>query len=876
MAEEGPEDLFEHYRILRRPEDGSQWVLGRGNMGITYKAVDTRLQVTVALKIMNKQCADNERTFKYFLREARAAAVLNHRNIARVIHLSDNREKCFYAMEFIDGETIAEFVHRQQRLPASEALPIVQQVARALTAAHDKQLVHRDIKPANIMLVNEVDEAAVVKLIDFGLAKSFVKESNPLFYSFASGFTGTYEFASPEQISEEPLDCRSDIYSLGVTLWYMLAGTSPFQGTQFSVSSQHLEAPPPFHKLPADVPPKVTELLGRMLAKRPDDRPQTPVALRLEIKDCLETIEREAATTSGLASAGADPAVDTRAEPPLMTTEVYFGTELMDAEPSHEIAAEPLLGADLAAPTVNNRSEENGRLSAEEIREPATVPGEAVTVAGVDGKTAITRIDERASEVLAPEISTDEPSVEEKFAAAGPAGIDEPRIGGIFLQRSAPDEPAMLDTPPPLVAGKEDASPIEVPSAAAAVAPTPTDDHLPQPRFLDAPLPAVFDPPVAIRDTGELPVETFAPSVEEPVARLEPEQNPSFPPVAPADPTREGAPPPLAPEKIVAEPVHEQSDSTAWLIVGALAVVLAIAVTSVWLYVRPETPRPRRTPANPISRVTPAPVASPALTTNSVTPIPAPTARPTAAIPLVATVTPAMATRQQPYVNSLGMKFVPLGMGKLLICVDPTTRKDYAAFARANPSARRDWEKPEIDGVPVSQGNSDPVVMVSWGEANEFCEWLTRNESEAKPLGAIYRLPSVDEWRFARGSGDYPWGNQWPPPAGAGNYADATAAATFQGRAHRLTPIPGYDDGFATTSPVGSFPANALGLHDIGGNIRQWCLNLDSQGFWQYMGSSWHDADRSSLMARNPGGQPRNAPRTTQLGFRCVLEPISE
>ena len=280
-------EAFEHYRVLRRG-NGSIWELGRGAMGVTYKAIDDNLHKVVALKVINALHVDKEKSRDRFLREARAAASLNHRNVASVYHLGQNAQNFFYAMEFIDGETVDALVKRVGPLPWRDALAIVIQVTRALMAAHEKRLVHRDIKPANIMLVPELGEdVALVKLIDFGLAKTLLEENGSLVNTNSTGFVGTPLYASPEQCNEEAPDIRSDISSLGVTLWFMLTSRPPFNAPMGKVFAQHLSAPPPLEQLPENVPESVRLLLGRMLAKERADRPQTPTDLRRELEACL-------------------------------------------------------------------------------------------------------------------------------------------------------------------------------------------------------------------------------------------------------------------------------------------------------------------------------------------------------------------------------------------------------------------------------------------------------------------------------------------------------------------------------------------------------------------------------------------------------------
>jgi len=294
--------LFDHYEVLTR-DDGSPYELGRGAMGITYKAFDTSLRITVALKVINATYLNSEVARQRFVREARSAAKLRHRNVASVFHLGTEGDTWFYAMEFIDGETVEALIKRQGPLVPSLGLTITDQVARALNAASQHGLVHRDIKPANLMLVREDDEL-VAKVIDFGLAKTaHAFEGEDAATLSLGGFVGTPHFASPEQLEERDIDVRSDIYSLGVTLWYMLAGQAPFAGSMAQVMSQHLSKPPPFEKL-EDLPPAVSEVLRRMLEKDPADRFQTPAELRKAIENALE------ASLAAPAAAPGEPAAD--------------------------------------------------------------------------------------------------------------------------------------------------------------------------------------------------------------------------------------------------------------------------------------------------------------------------------------------------------------------------------------------------------------------------------------------------------------------------------------------------------------------------------------------------------------------------------------
>src|ERR1700757_875129 len=288
-------ERYQHYEVLRRG-DGSLWELGRGAMGITYKAYDTNLRCPVALKVINNAYLNSDVARQRFLREARGAAALRHQNVASVFRLGTDHESYFYAMEFIDGETVDTYMKRSGPLSPLEALEITLQVSRALAAAVKQQLVHRDLKPANLMLVDEEGEK-VVKVIDFGLAKSAKREGeDSATLTVGGGFVGTPHFASPEQLEERDIDIRSDIYSLGATLYYMVTGRPPYSGSVAQIMSQHLYKPLPLEPLQGN-PRCVVELIQRMMEKDRAKRPQSPAELRRDLLSCLEQLQANATAT---------------------------------------------------------------------------------------------------------------------------------------------------------------------------------------------------------------------------------------------------------------------------------------------------------------------------------------------------------------------------------------------------------------------------------------------------------------------------------------------------------------------------------------------------------------------------------------------------
>jgi serine/threonine protein kinase/Tfp pilus assembly protein PilF len=282
---------FDHYEILTS-ETGEPVELGRGAMGVTYKALDTNLRYPVALKVISPRYLDSESARRRFVREARSAARIRHPNVASVFHLGTKGPEYFYAMEFVEGETLDCFIKRHGRFNIPLALDITAQVAAALGAAQKEQIVHRDIKPTNLML-NFTEGVAHVKVIDFGLARSTSDSESQAGLSVPGVFAGTALFASPEQCAGGEVDIRSDIYSLGVTLWEMLTGNVPFSGTTAEVIRQHIGAPLPLDRL-GQIPKPVVALLQSMLEKDPGRRPQDPSALQVEVNAAKEAIRSSA------------------------------------------------------------------------------------------------------------------------------------------------------------------------------------------------------------------------------------------------------------------------------------------------------------------------------------------------------------------------------------------------------------------------------------------------------------------------------------------------------------------------------------------------------------------------------------------------------
>jgi serine/threonine protein kinase len=301
-----------HYRIIER--------LGAGGMGEVYLAQDARLNRLVALKILPAHFISDDARLRRFQREARAASALNHPNILTIHEVGEAEEIHFIATEFIDGQTIRELIARHD-LSLEETLEIAAQVAFALNAAHAAGIVHRDIKPENIM--RRAD--GIVKILDFGIAK-LIEPSTQEFSNEAptiikaqteTGLViGTVGYMSPEQARALPVDERTDIWSLGVVLYELVAGRAPFTGaTRMDTLVTILERePPPLSHSTQDASPQLEELqriVNKALRKERSERYQTAASMLADLKSIrreLDFAETPLASSSSIATPVIGPA----------------------------------------------------------------------------------------------------------------------------------------------------------------------------------------------------------------------------------------------------------------------------------------------------------------------------------------------------------------------------------------------------------------------------------------------------------------------------------------------------------------------------------------------------------------------------------------
>ncbi|MBA3846611.1 MAG: serine/threonine protein kinase [Planctomycetes bacterium] len=269
------------YKLSRR--------IGEGGMGEVYLAEQLNMHRMVALKILHNKWADDEEFRKRFLLEARAAGKLSHLNLIQVFDVGKYQGKYYFSMEFIDGVTVEDLIKHEGVLSVDKAIDVSLQVSQALKYLASQNIVHRDIKPANMMMTKE----GTVKLGDFGFIQSVFDAE-----LMQEGTTiGTPDYISPEQArGERNLDVRSDIYSLGASLFHMLTGATLFSGSCSKVMRDHIETEPPdLQVLRKDVPRDLVRMLDKMVAKHPIDRYQSPDEL---IKD-LEMSKIDVAAKDG-------------------------------------------------------------------------------------------------------------------------------------------------------------------------------------------------------------------------------------------------------------------------------------------------------------------------------------------------------------------------------------------------------------------------------------------------------------------------------------------------------------------------------------------------------------------------------------------------
>ncbi len=273
--------------------EGRPVLLGKGTFGRTYQARHCFLDIIVALKIITERYVADAAVRQRFLTEARAVAKLSHPHIARLYDFGEKDGVLHYAMEYCGGGSLADHVAKSGPVPLRRTIEIAQQISGALKCAHTAGFIHRDLKPSNIMLTTP-DGPPFAKLIDFGLVQPSVPGATRSFADDQSAdgarFLGTPLFASPEQLREEPMDVRTDLFSLGMTLWFLTEGRAPESGSSAEIAASRLNRENYAARLPANLPPQFREVLGRLLEKDRKNRFATAADLFNSLNACAAAL----------------------------------------------------------------------------------------------------------------------------------------------------------------------------------------------------------------------------------------------------------------------------------------------------------------------------------------------------------------------------------------------------------------------------------------------------------------------------------------------------------------------------------------------------------------------------------------------------------
>jgi len=285
--------------------------LGEGGLGVVYKARQLSMGRIVALKVLHERWVTDDEFRKRFLVEARLVGRLSHPNLIQVFDVGRYKSTLYFSMEFVDGEPVDATLDRDGRMDLQPTVAIAIQVASALEYLYQRRIVHRDVKPGNIM----VTKGGIAKLGDFG----FVKSSLESVLSTEGEVLGTPDYISPEAArGEKNLDFRSDLYSLGTTLYHMLTGNPPFGGSVSDVMDQHIKSEPrSITSVVKDLPPKMVEVIEKLMAKKPADRYQNFTDLLNDL-DEVRRAAKSSVPSTGLPSSSVagmlrDRAGDTRA-----------------------------------------------------------------------------------------------------------------------------------------------------------------------------------------------------------------------------------------------------------------------------------------------------------------------------------------------------------------------------------------------------------------------------------------------------------------------------------------------------------------------------------------------------------------------------------
>ena len=501
--------------------------IARGGMGLVYRARHRTLHEDVALKLLYPHLTGNAEFTTRFQREGQAMAKLRHPNIAQVFNADMLDGYYFLAMEFASRGTLQQLIAKTKQLPVEQALLIARQMAQALAFAHSKRIVHRDVKPSNILWM---DEARFV-LTDFGIAQSGGNTGQLT----GIGSIGTPEYMSPEQGQGLAVDGRSDVYSLGIVLYEMLAGKVPFSADNpiATVYKHTRENPVTIHKLRMDITPAVRDIVHKAIAKKPQDRFQTAgeMAAAIAQVQSIKPVRRVPVVLFGLGGVvvasvaaagvmisnnpiGATPTATSTLTPTTQTAQI---TRNADIKATSTLAPTQVIGLDTSATetvTPTSTPASTATATPTETPTPSETPTSTATATGTATSTST------ATPTATPTLTTATPS-------------------------TTPTAPATASiTPSPTATASPSPSPTAIPTAI----PTRVATRRPVIRVTARPRPsATARPVVVIQPTDAVVQPTSPPDYQQPPAQPQPPSQPEPQPQPPPPPTAAPAEPAPAP-----------------------------------------------------------------------------------------------------------------------------------------------------------------------------------------------------------------------------------------------------------------------------------------------------------------------------------------
>lgn len=815
-------------------------LLGSGAVAKVYRARQISLDRRVALKVLRPSMAVSNETLTRFRREAQAAATIKHPHLIEVFDFGESGGKYYYAMELIEGRSLGRYLEKGERFSERECVEVGRQALSALDAAHKAGIVHRDVEPGNLML----GPKGRVKLGDLGLAH-FTEAHSEAALTHPGVSLGTPRYMSPEQAQGLPdVDYRSDFYGLGATLFHLATGRAPYEGrTLFEIISSHLNAPVPYAR---DVNPEISkrfsDLIQKLMAKQPGDRPQTHTELYEALDRCRQK-EEQAETRvpfSGEATIEGQRKVDTWVVVVAaigLAAAVVFGIfalryAIRGTSPQQVLGVPEQQDVSVPKPPAHQK-----------VPRAAESPMPPQSMAG-------------AQPLVEPAVPVPPPAPEPQPVPQQPSPAPD-RAKGVVTSVPADTKPPPKAEPAAIDRERAEVEAIigvlrEIKDSEKEARDKRVERHLRDIEDLEKKVTARGDLDGAIAVKNERAVWTDGNTRRQ-----------------------KGASEASAPAELRA--LRQFVDRDLQMISGRHEVRWQTAKSKALAALR--IIEVRLTRARRLDAAIGVRGACASIDKGEVPAMPlvglggktsADIALKQASLQLASvgpsTIDLKAATKERPYVNSLGMRFVPVKGTGVLFGIWEVRVADFTQFVREKVYT-------SAEDPPFEQGPDHPVVMVSWNDAQAFCQWLSEKE------GIEYRLPTGQEWGMAVGKDRYPWGDEFPPPRDVENLAGEEAKI---GRGDPSGVIDAWRDKHPRTAPVGSYRRNRFGLYDLGGNAWEWCEDVftersDGRDFSSpnalRLGRGGHWASGSSpnsvASSRQDGKEPDQ--RDSSSGFRCVI-----